>query len=408
VYGSFQLARVPCGDPVPSGFVVKHARFAWTGLARNLVAVFLLCTALLCAAGVCAQDSPGAPAGAVGRIEGRDVSVDNGASGPTTIPTSTGAEAAYILNGSIVTVHSGDARMNLLAGGEVDACGPAKFTVLLSGDAITLALNFGRVRVQLPAKANLRVFTPTIIATPLDIAGNARDVTVGLNLDDSLCVVATGGALQLEHQFSGEKLIVPQLGEFFLAAGQLLPIAGKPGSCACTASEPLIPPPSPPVNYAAIPAPLLTAPATQPELPPEPALPPPAEQPDAQPNVEFSIPADSNETHPLEPAKYQPPDALPLTIPIYTVVAPPLSFIASSPEPPSEPPLDTFLLVRETQVTPEYEFNGHVESPTFATAMKNALGEHGAPPAGVVTDQPVPGPRPHRGFWGKLKRLFGA
>ena len=363
---------------------------------------------MLCAAGACAQDSPDAPAGAVGRIEGRDVSVDNGASGPTTIPTSTGAEAAYILNGSIVTVHSGDARMNLLAGGEVDACGPAKFTVLLSGDAITLALDFGRLRVELPAKANLRVFTPTIIATPLDISGGARDVTVGLNLDDSLCVVAAGGALQLEHQFSGEKLIVPEAGEFFLDAGQLLPVVGKAGSCVCTPSEPLIPPPaSPPVNYAAIPAPLLTAPATQPDLPPQPPVPPPAEQPDVQPNVEFSIPADSNQIHPLEPAKYQPPAALPLTIPIYTVVAPPLSFIASSPEPPPEPPLDTFLLVRETQVAPEYEFNGHVESPTFATAMKNALGEHGAPPAGVVTDQPAPGPKPHHGFWGKLKSLFG-
>lgn len=400
MYGGFQLARVRSREVVSS-------RFTWTRAVLPFTVIFVACATLLCAASARAQDSPSAPAGAVGRIEGRDVSVDNGASGPTTIPTSTDAEAAYILNGSIVTVHSGSARMTLLAGGEIDACGPAKFTVLLSGDAITLALNFGRLRVQLPAKANLRVFTPTIIATPLDIAGNARDVTVGLNLDDSLCVVAAGGALQLEHQFSGEKLIVPQLGEFFLDAGQLAPVAGKAGSCVCTASEPLAPPPSPPVNYAAIPAPLMTAPATQPDLPPQPPLPPPAEQPDAQPNVEFSIPADSNQTHPLEPAKYQPPDALPLTIPIYTVVAPPLSFMASSPEPPSEPPLDTFLLVRETRVSPEYEFNGHVESTTFATAMKNALGEHGAPPAGVVTDQPAPGQKPHRGFWGKLKSLFG-
>ena len=111
----------------------------------------------------------------------------------------------------------------------------------MSGDAITLALNFGRVRAQLPESTALRIFTPTIIGTPLDIAGGARDVTVGLSLDDSLCVTATSGAIQLEHQFTGEKLIVPQAGEFFLNAGQAaacgrnagkLQVCGRARSCA--------------------------------------------------------------------------------------------------------------------------------------------------------------------------------
>ena len=126
--------------------------------------------------------------------------------------------------------------LTLFAGGEVDICGPAKFTVLLSGDAITLALNFGRVRVNLPANTDLRIFTPTIMGTPLGISGGPRDVSVGLSLDDSLCVLATSGAIQLEHQFTGEKLIVPQAGEFFLNAGRLLPVAGTPGSCQCNAA----------------------------------------------------------------------------------------------------------------------------------------------------------------------------
>ena len=95
--------------------------------------------------------------------------------------------------------------------------------------AITLALNFGRMRVQLPAAAQLRIFTPTIVATPIDIGGAPRDFTVGLDLNDSLCVVAASGALRLEHQFTGEGLIVPQAGEFFLAAGKLLPVAGVAG-----------------------------------------------------------------------------------------------------------------------------------------------------------------------------------
>ena len=89
------------------------------------------------------------------------------------------------------------------------------------------------MRVQLPAAAQLRIFTPTIVATPIDIGGAPRDFTVGLDLSDSLCVVATSGALRLEHQFTGEGLIVPQSGEFFLAAGKLLPVAGVAGSCQC-------------------------------------------------------------------------------------------------------------------------------------------------------------------------------
>ena len=127
----------------------------------------------------------------------------------------------FVVNGSVITVHSGQAHMTLAGGGEIDICGPAKFTLLQSGPAITLALNFGRMRVQLPAAAQLRIFTPTIVATPIDIGGAPRDFTVGLDLSDSLCVVATSGALRLEHQFTGEGLIVPQSGEFFLAAGKL-------------------------------------------------------------------------------------------------------------------------------------------------------------------------------------------
>ena len=175
-----------------------------------------------------AQD---APPGTIGRVEGRDISVDGGtaASGGN----ATAAPSIFVSSGSVITVHSGQARMVLAAGGEVDICGPAKLTLLQSGGAITVALNFGRVHVILPVTTTLRIFTPTIVATPLEIRGERRDVTIGLDLSDSLCVLATSGALRLEHQFSGEILDVPQLGEFFLASGKLSPVAGVPGSCLC-------------------------------------------------------------------------------------------------------------------------------------------------------------------------------
>src|ERR1700679_2108304 len=190
------------------------------------------------------------PANLIGRVEGNDVSVEGGSGaanlGNSGLPDG-GADGQLssfsVTNGSVVTVHVGQARMALAAGGQIDICGPAKFTVLESGGAITLALNFGRMRVQIPATAALRIYTPTVVATPLDIGGAVRDITVGLDLNDSLCVLSTSGAIRLEQQFSGEGLIVPQAGEFFLEGGNLVPVVGAPGSCECVAQLARVAPP---------------------------------------------------------------------------------------------------------------------------------------------------------------------
>ena len=178
---------------------------------------------LLCAGIVRAEDA----SNVIGRIEGTDISVQ----GPSTPgnDNETNTPSIVVGNGSIVTVHAGDARMILASGGEVDICGPAKFTMLQSGGAITLALDFGRMRVQLPASVALRLFTPRIVATPIDISGGARDITVGLDLDESLCVFAASGALQLEHQFSGEKLIIPQAGRILFERRQAAAGSRKAG-----------------------------------------------------------------------------------------------------------------------------------------------------------------------------------
>jgi hypothetical protein len=346
-----------------------------------------------------AQD---APPGAVGRVQGQDISVESGTAANN--GTARSAPGIYVLNGSVVTVHSAKAQMTLFAGGKVDICGPAKLTVLLSGDAITLALNFGRVRVSLPSKIALRVFTPTIIGTPLDISGGSRDVTVGLNLDDSLCVLATSGAIQLANQFSDEKLIVPQSGEFFLGAGRLLPIAGKPGSCRCFADEPrpVAPPPEPiPETALAIPPLPVTSPAASSR-----AAEPPAEtKPVAEPNIEYSMLAHANEEHPIErPADDDVPSAPPASMPVYTVVLPPLVFSASAPAPPPDPGPPMALLIREAQVSPDWEFSGHVAAPQFATELQHALGENAQAPAKKTRAKPA---GKKRGFWGAIRRLFG-
>jgi hypothetical protein len=373
--------------------------------ARRMLAALLLGAFLICPIAAHAQN---APFGGVGRVEGRDISCENGT--PLSGVTATVGPSLEVANGTVVTVHSGQALLTLFEGGQVAICGPAKFTVLLLGDSITLALNFGRVRLQLPANTALRIFTPTIIGTPLDISGGSRDVTVGLSLDDSLCVLATSGAIQLEHQFTGEKLIVPQEGEFFLNAGRLLPVAGTPGSCQCTAAEsiPVPPPRAQPPEYAVTVAPRV-APDPVPAPAPVAAAPPP--EPETKPNIEVSALAEANETHPiLSPARNAAPAAQPPSVPVYTAVLPPLTFMAGSPTRPPDPTADMVLLIREAKVSPDWEFSGHVAAPEFAQAMQHALGEKpsaaGAQPPAENEAAAKPA-RKKGGFWASLKRAFG-
>ena len=373
---------------------------------RHLPLLFLLLACLVpCLTPTRAQQ---APPGAIGRVEGNDVSVEGGSA--ATNGTATNAPSMFVVNGSVITVHSGQARMTLAGGGQIDICGPAKFTLLQSGAAVTLALNFGRMRVQLPAAAQLRIFTPTIVATPIDIGGAPRDFTVGLDLSDSLCVVATSGALRLEHQFTGEGLIVPQSGEFFLAAGKLLPVAGVAGSCQCVSlqarnsaspSQPL--PRSPEMGLTSKPqpeAPPVPEVASNPPVLPQPDPPPPAEVPAAPPAIQIRQLADANQLHPNPPAPAnEVPDAPALSIPIYKVVMPPLTFSANGPAPPGEPSTDMILLVRIAHVEPEWQFKGRVEAPQLEQVSVREPSRSSSPPH---SSQKKKG-----GFWAALKRAFG-
>jgi hypothetical protein len=374
---------------------------------RYLLAhIFLIAGLLASVVPLGAQQSQ-APPGTIGRVEGNDVSVEGGSAAAN--GTATIAPSMFVVNGSVVTVHSGEARMTLLGGGEIDICGPAKFTLLQSGGAITLALNFGRLRVQLPAAAQLRVFTPTIVGTPIDIGGGPRDITIGLDLNDSLCVVATSGALRLEHQFTGEGLIVPQAGEFFLAGGKLVPVAGVAGSCQCATfhariAAPL--PPSPEMGLTSKPQPeLAPAPVVAPKQPDPPApQPPPATPPEASapaPAIQIRQLAAANQIHPNAlPQDNEVPPAPPVSIPIYKVVMPPLTFSVDAPQPPGEPSTDMILLVRIAHVEPKWQFTGHVDAPEFQQVAAHQSGKDRS--AAARSSQ-----RKKGGFWAALKRAFG-
>ena len=372
-----------------------------------MAALFLAFAALLAAAQVSSGQQ--APPGAIGHVEGNDVSVDNGTTADSSPAVATPGSPSFVFNGSVLTVHDGKARLTLAAGGQVDICGPAKLTLLQSGPSITLALNFGRVHLQLPASTPLRIFTPTMIATPLDIGGASRDIIAGLDMNDSLCVVATSGAIRLEQQFTGAGLIVPQSGEFFLSAGNLVPVAGTPGSCECTPMHvQSLPPPQIPVmgvtsrdqlNVQQYPSEAAPTPA------PAPPVETAAKEPAPEPNVQLRILAGANETHPTLPA---PKDAAPsppvVSVPEYKIILPPLVYSASSlPAPPEDPAIGAVLLVRTVHVEPDYQFTGHVEAPHLETVAQKSSASPGKQGAGEGNSS---GGK-KEGFWARLKRAFG-
>jgi hypothetical protein len=375
---------------------MRDARILRAG-AGALIRIFLL---FLCAQAALlhAQSAPAAlPAGAIAQIEGEDISVEGAASAGA---QSSAGSAQYVFNGSILTVHTGRAKLTFAGGGQVDICGPAKITVLQSAGSITLALSIGRIHLRLPAGAPVRVFTPTIIATPIDISGAERDITLGLDLNDALCVLATSGALRLEQQFTGEGLIVPQAGDFFIASGKLVPTAGVSGNCDCAAMHAQsAPPPNIPL--------MGVSSASQLQMPESSAAQSatsngkPATPPAADPNVQLRVLAKEDEAHPLpQPEKNVPPPPPPTAMPIYKIVMPPLGFSAGSPSPPEDPSLDAVLLVRTVHVEPEYEFSGHVAAPSFEPAP--AVVGSTAPASDKNHTEKKSG-----GFWSGLKRLFG-
>jgi hypothetical protein len=351
------------------------------------------------------------PPGAIGRVEGNDVSVDNGATADNAPAAATPGSPSFVFNGSVLTVHDGKARLTLVAGGQVDICGPAKFTLLQSGASITLALNFGRVHLQLPVSTPLRIFTPTMIATPLDIGGANRDIIAGLDSNDSLCVVATSGAIRLEQQFTGAGLIVPQSGEFFLSAGNLVPVAGTPGSCECTPMhvQSLPPPPIPVMgvtsrdrlNVEQYPSESAPTPAPTPAPPTETA----AKEPAPEPNVQLRVLAGANDTHPILPApKAAAPPPPVVSVPEYKIILPPLVYSASSlPAPPEVPAIGAVLLVRTVHVEPDFQFTGHVEAPHMETVAQKSSSSPGKQGAGEGNSS---GGKKD-GFWARLKRAFG-
>jgi hypothetical protein len=302
------------------------------------------------------------PPAVVARIEGDDLAVTTAYNGQIEInhgPTA-------VASGSDVTVHSGGALLMLNSGGEISICGPAHFTLHKTADAITLALDYGRVHPSLDTTEIFTIYTPLVVATPIAISGTRRDSTLGLDQSGEMCILADRGAMRVEPQFAGQSLIVPQGGIANLSGGQIESLKGDASTCSCNFQRAIADEPK-----AAAPAPA----ASSREI--------------------FAL------SHPLQPEPKK-AEAAPTssTEPVYTVLMPPLTFDASSPAPPPDPSPETILLVREVRMRPTVVLHGHVNPAPAQTP--SATSETAAPPALASARRPDSPP----GLMTRMRNFF--
>jgi hypothetical protein len=335
-----------------------HAPSA-TRRAIGLAALMLLMAALVWPAMAGPQST--VPGVVVGRLYGADVVVKNAVSFESTYGMST----ALLANGSDITVRSGRAQIDLMHGGAIAICGPAHFTLLESGGAITLALEYGKVRPQVEAQVALTVYTPMIVATPVAIGSDPRDLTVGLTQEGAMCTLTSRGAARIEQQLTGQSVLVPQGGEITLNGGQLGALQSASGSCDC---ELLVTRNQAPKNLE------LSRPVANPATRPRPATAPP------------------------EPPRTEQP--------IYRVYLPPMSFNANAPDESPDPDPAHILLVRQAEPLADPIFTA-LNEPTVEGSRDYAPPAPVAPvvvPVKVAASPPAPQQRRSN----ILARFFGA
>ena len=301
-------------------------------------AVPAVCVAILCAALIAAAaahpDEP--PSDSVGIIDGEAISV----TGPMSVEVVRGQSKTVLRSGSNVRVNSGTARIDLVEGGQISICGPAHLSVLKSGGSLTIALDTGTIHVHIERELALTIYTPQIQAQTVAIGDGPRDALVGFDTTGAMCVRANRGAVRLEHQLTGQSVLIPQAGEVLLLDGQLDSLRTSAVHCACDLQvAKATPPPQPEVSQ------LATAEEVR------------EKAQDAKPNTQ---PA----TVETPPAKEEP---------VYQVFMPPLIYDANAKVQPEVDP-KMIVLVRRVRVRPALIFQGRVEGVAAAAVTP-------APPA---------------------------
>jgi hypothetical protein len=289
-----------------------------------------LCALLCLAALAVTAGTPDQPAGdAVGVIEGEDISV----TGPVSMDMVGGQTKTVLRSGSNVRVKSGQARISLVEGGQISICGPAHFSVLKSGGALTVALESGAIHARLEQAPALTVYTAQIQAQTVAIGNDPREILVGFENPGLMCIRTYRGALRVEQQFSGQSVIVPQGEDVLLVDGQIDKMSNGAGHCNCELQIAKAPTAARPVNGTS---------ATE------------------QNTANSETTQDSSDAAVLGTASTASEKPAAKEEPIYTVDMPPLVFDARAKVQP-EPDPRLMAVVRQVRVRPALIFRGQVE-----------------------------------------------
>jgi hypothetical protein len=296
--------------------------------AAVLAAASVLAGSALLAPAAAGPDNP--PTDIVGAIEGETITV----SGAMNVEVVHGQAKTVLRSGSDVRVNSGQARIDLVEGGNIVICGPAHFSVLKLAGALTVALDSGIIHAHIAREPALTVYTPQIQAKPVAIGDGPLDVLAGFDAAGALCIRAGSGAVRIEQQLTGQSVIVPQGGDVLLANGQIDTLRTTPGHCSCELQVESAPPPPPP----------LPLPPPSPELSVLPSA-------DDSPNKQTETDQPALQTAPKKPLATQEP--------IYKVFMPPLAYdVTTKVQRDFDPKF--IVLVRRVRVRPALTFQGRV------------------------------------------------
>ena len=330
------------------------------GTSRSIASV-LVCAVVFAAsfvADVARADNP--PGDAIGVIEGEAISVD----GPMTVEVVHGQVKTVLRSGSDVHVKAGQARIDLVEGGQIMICGPAHFSMLKAGGAITLALDSGTVHAVVGSEVSLNIYTPQIQARPVSIGNGAEDVLVGLDSAGAMCIRANKGAVRVEQQLTGQSVLVPQSGDVSLTNGQIESLRAAVGHCVCT-MQAVIKPMTPGIEISQL--------ASADEIRKK------AEEPKAPATQE-------NAAQVAQPEE-----------PVYQVFMPPLRYDAKTKVQAEFDP-NLIILVRRVRVRPTLIFQGRVEGDPVVA--------HGNSAAPTTKSHPTPQAPSEVSTWTRVKTYF--
>jgi hypothetical protein len=340
----------------------------------------------------------------VGTIEGETISVQ----GPMNIEVVQGRTRTILRSGSDIRVNSGQARIDLVEGGQIAVCGPAHLSVLKSVNLLTVALDTGIIHARIPgAQPALTIYTAQLQAKPFAISDAPQDTLVGFDPTGAMCIRADSGAVRVEQQLTAQSIIVPQSGEVLITNGQLENLRSGVTHCACElqlAKTQTSAPPQTEISRLPTPEEMQKAnataakPSTEAAKPDAETLNPSTEDattsPEAAKSNTYTAKSNAEATKPNKAATKAaaaPPKPSANEGPVYQVFMPPLSYDANSKVQPETFDPQLIVFVRRVRVRPSLIFQGTVkDAPAPAPNNADAVPPKSPEPVAAQKQQAPP------------------